>query len=183
MITIIKGSLLDAKEDILVHQVNCQGVMGSGVAYFIKQKWPEVYRQYRDFINDTLSSEDNIAWHIGNNESKLLGLVNFAHTDPYNQNPNEPQKMIANLFGQDSYSGQGGRFTNYEALYKGLEIVNELAKFSKQLAKYPENQKHSSVAMPYKIGCGLGGGTWDIVYAMIKAIFTEVDVTIYDIEP
>ena len=32
MIKVVNGSLLDATEDILCHQVNCQGVMGSGVA-------------------------------------------------------------------------------------------------------------------------------------------------------
>ena len=32
MIKIVDGSLLDATEDILCHQVNCQGNMGAGVA-------------------------------------------------------------------------------------------------------------------------------------------------------
>ena len=31
MLKVIDGDLLDAKEDIIGHQVNCQGVMGSGV--------------------------------------------------------------------------------------------------------------------------------------------------------
>lgn len=37
MIKIIQGDLLEAKENIIAHQVNCKGVMGSGVAKQIKQ--------------------------------------------------------------------------------------------------------------------------------------------------
>ena len=41
-----KGNLLDAQTDVIAHQVNCQGVMGSGVAKQIKEKWPDVFKQY-----------------------------------------------------------------------------------------------------------------------------------------
>lgn len=32
------GNLLDAKTDVIAHQVNCQGVMGAGIALQIKNK-------------------------------------------------------------------------------------------------------------------------------------------------
>ena len=32
MIKIIEGNIVNAKTDFIIHQVNCQGVMGSGVA-------------------------------------------------------------------------------------------------------------------------------------------------------
>ena len=32
MIKTVYGNILDATEDIICHQVNCQGVMGAGVA-------------------------------------------------------------------------------------------------------------------------------------------------------
>lgn len=41
-----KGNLLDAK-GIIVHGCNCQGVMGSGVALAIKNKWPDAYAMYK----------------------------------------------------------------------------------------------------------------------------------------
>ena len=53
MILLQKGDLLEAGESI-VHQVNCQNVMGSGVAKAIYTKWPEVkieYHKYCDGIN------------------------------------------------------------------------------------------------------------------------------------
>ena len=36
MITEKRGDLLNAKENIIAHQVNCKGVMGAGIAKLIK---------------------------------------------------------------------------------------------------------------------------------------------------
>lgn len=41
-IEIIEGNILDYKEDIIVQQVNCRGVMGSGLAKQIMNKYPSV---------------------------------------------------------------------------------------------------------------------------------------------
>lgn len=46
MIKIIEGNLLDSKENIIGHQVNALGAMNSGVAEFIRQKYPEVFQPY-----------------------------------------------------------------------------------------------------------------------------------------
>ena len=34
----VKGNLLEADVDVIMHQVNCKGVMGAGVARQIRQK-------------------------------------------------------------------------------------------------------------------------------------------------
>ena len=47
MIKVVYGDLMQATEDIIVHQVNCKGVMGSGVAKQIKANFPEVFNEYR----------------------------------------------------------------------------------------------------------------------------------------
>ena len=52
MIKIVKGNLLDATEDIIAHQVNCMGVMGSGLAKQIRNKYPEVYANYKDYLKN-----------------------------------------------------------------------------------------------------------------------------------
>ena len=51
MIHHVKGNLLDSNCDYICHQVNCQGVMNSGVAKQIREKWPEVYESYVNFYN------------------------------------------------------------------------------------------------------------------------------------
>lgn len=42
------GSLLDVVSGHIVHGCNAQGVMGSGVALAVKQKWPNVFANYEN---------------------------------------------------------------------------------------------------------------------------------------
>ena len=42
----LDGNLLDSNADIIIHQVNCQGAMNSGVAKAIREKWPIVFDKY-----------------------------------------------------------------------------------------------------------------------------------------
>lgn len=74
MIKEIKGNLLGAKEDIILHQVNLQKVMGGGIALAIAQKFPEVEEKYVDF------------------EDAKLGDVLFVET---------PQYIIGNVYSQN----------------------------------------------------------------------------------
>lgn len=44
-------SLLDLPPEIVIcHQVNCQGVMGAGLAKQIRIRWPEVYVDYKKLL-------------------------------------------------------------------------------------------------------------------------------------
>lgn len=88
---------------------------------------------------------------------KDCGLVNFFEGD----------KLIANIFGQEYY-GRDERYTDYEALTSGLETVWRVAVYDLL-----------SIAIPYKIGCGLGGGDWNIVEGIIRNCFFDYEVTIY----
>lgn len=47
MIIIKEGDLFTTNAPIIAHQVNCQGVMGSGVAQQIRDKYPECYAKYK----------------------------------------------------------------------------------------------------------------------------------------
>jgi O-acetyl-ADP-ribose deacetylase (regulator of RNase III) len=44
----IKGDLLQAPEQVILHSCNSLGVMGAGVAKLIREKWPKAYQDYRD---------------------------------------------------------------------------------------------------------------------------------------
>lgn len=64
----------------------------------------------------------------------------------------------------DNY-GRSGRHTDYAALEKGFDdILNYVIEYD-----IPE------IAMPYKIGCGLGGGDWNIVKSIIEQKFADYD--------
>lgn len=74
-------------------------------------------------------------------------------------------KLVANLFGQLK-TGKGA--TDYDALRAAMVDLRQF------MAQYG----HKSVAMPYMIGCGLGGGNWDIVYGIIQEVFADDDITV-----
>ncbi len=147
MITIVEGNILDATEDIICHQVNCIGIMSGGLALQIRQKYPEVYTHYLEYIN-------------GAGTHPLLGEVQtvLCHDG----------KVIANLFGQDGV-GTKQIQTDYEALATSLAGILCIAKMV----------GNDTIAIPYEIGCGLGGGDWNIVYKIIEDIFVDYDVAIY----
>ena len=67
-------------------------------------------------------------------------------------------QAVANLFGQDGY-GRDKQYTNYTALRSAL----------RQLARIGT----SSIAFPYGMGAGLGGGDWDTVLRIIKEEFSD----------
>jgi O-acetyl-ADP-ribose deacetylase (regulator of RNase III) len=49
MITYKQGNLLDVTEGVIIHGCNAKGVMASGVALAVKNKYPKAYQAYKDF--------------------------------------------------------------------------------------------------------------------------------------
>jgi O-acetyl-ADP-ribose deacetylase (regulator of RNase III) len=108
MIKEVKGDLLQAPENIIGHQVNCQGTMGVGLAAKIKNKYPIVFKRYKQLVNTH-----------NNNKEILLGTARVINVDE--------NKYVANLFGQ-FYYGRGQRHTDYKSLYQALETLKGKAK-------------------------------------------------------
>lgn len=136
--------------DIIVHQVNCQCKMGIGIAKDIKTKYPNVFTEYVHFCNLIKSDID------------LLGRCQIVKVEKFDKF--SPQ-YVANLFGQQYY-GSGALYTSYEALESA---------FKELLGWVNQNYKNETVTIgiPYKIGCGLAGGDWDIVNEIILDIFDK----------
>ena len=47
MLKIIKGNIFNTKCKVLVNTVNCVGIMGKGMAFECKQRYPDMYKQYK----------------------------------------------------------------------------------------------------------------------------------------
>lgn len=70
---------------------------------------------------------------------------------------NAKNPVIANLFGQVDY-GTDKQYTDLEnGLFPALRHLHEVVKESEL----------SHIAIPYGMGCGLGGANWDDVYNFI----------------
>ncbi|EOO11300.1 macro domain-containing protein [Bacillus cereus] len=159
MIGIVEGNLLEATEQVIVQQVNCQGVMGSGLAKQIRAKHPEVYRMYQ-------------AQCHGKRPQDLLGSIHAVYLRDENSKPEDKYEYVVNIFGQLNYGRENVLYTNYEALRKGLAVLRDDA-----------SALGISIAIPYNLGCGLANGDWDnVVYPMIQDIFKDYGVTIYKYE-
>ena len=63
MLKYIKGDITEIESGIICQQTNCQGVMGSGLAKAIRDKWPKVFDEYGidiEFYNNRERDLDEI---------------------------------------------------------------------------------------------------------------------------
>lgn len=134
----VKGDILDAKHGIIAHQVNCQMVMGAGLAKQIRNKYPRVYEEYISVMKMVPINQ-----RLG--KCQIVSISNML--------------FFANLFGQFDYKSVGLK-TDYGALGMALRQLQRWRTISK-LDNLP-------VFIPYGIGCGLGGGDWKIVEGIIR---------------
>lgn len=134
------GNLLDAK-GVIVHGCNAQGVMGSGVAKQIKERWPGCYEAYREHLKRYKQ--------LG---IPLLGKVVFQPV-PYGK----ADYFIANAITQEFYGREKGKvYVDYEAIRDAFEHINYVA----------PRLGITTINFP-KIGAGLGGGDWSIISQII----------------
>ena len=156
MIKYVQGNLLDSDCEFICHQVNCKGVMGAGIAKQIRKRWPEVYEAYRGtYENHEL---------LGVPMIHMLGNIELVWVD-------KRSGFVINMYSQNDYINHGGRNTSYDAFAECLEKIR---------ARVPEGSK---IGFPKNIGCGLGGGNWTVVSALIEEILSPYyDVYIYEYE-
>lgn len=151
----IDGNLLDSDAELILHQVNCMGVMNSGVAKAIRKKWPIVYVEYMKLVNYGLYGSEKTF-----NREKLLGCAQKVEV-------NENQKVV-NLFGQFGYGYDGKCYTNYDAVI--LAIQNT--------ASYCEKNGIKKIALPWHMSCDRGGGNWEKIMEIIESSFKDLDIVI-----
>lgn len=152
------GNLLDAQTDVIAHQVNCRGVMGSGVAKQIKERWPVVFETYKHALHPT-----KVAAALYPKLNRILGNCQLV-----DRTGNNSGEWVANLFAQHDYGRDNKRYTNYEALYTSLSSLKEQM----------DQEYLTSVSFPYKMSSDRGGADWNIVLAMIESVFKDTNITI-----
>lgn len=168
MISIYNGSILNAKTDFIMHQVNCQSVMGSGVAKVLRDFDEGVYNHYK----------------IVSEKRKLHNIPLLGDNDYYWIMNHNNQQCIVSMFAQDKYGYDGNQYTDYEAFRTCLRQFK--ASWSAWVENIDKNNnkilKRTSVALPYNIGCGRGGGDWVKIYSIIKEELVDYDVELWRLE-
>lgn len=149
------GDLLDAEVDVIAQCCNCFCSMKSGIAPKIKARWPTVYSA------DCATKKGD--------ENKLGTFSKATVFD------NGRDLTVYNLYAQFGFwlRRDGGRDLDYDALYDALNLM----------ADDVVSNGGKTVGVPL-IGCGLAGGKWSVVEAMIEETLVAkgLEVFIYKLE-
>lgn len=105
-------NILDVKEGVIFHGVNCKGVMGSGLAIQIREAYPVVFEKYREFLKET---------------GGKLGAVQIVQVSETLQ--------VGNIFSQSNYGRvKEIRYVSYDALDNAFRSIK--ASFGKDVPLY-----------------------------------------------
>lgn len=165
IINYIDGNAIEAflssdKNTVFLHGANCQGKMNSGIAKEVKRVLPELYHADLEFF-------------AGMTAPSMLGRFSSCE---YRSDSNRIKKMAFNLYTQERY-GRERRHFNYGALVASLKSAIDYA-VDNDVVEYDNIMLYGTihVIMP-KIGCGLGGGDWNVVEELLQLFpFTEIPV-------
>lgn len=153
MIEYLKRDVTDIETGVIAHGVNCQGVMGSGVAGALRRKYPHIFTAYKNMCDLYVKNPD---W--------ILGLVDLVDV----KSESEPLLLVANCFTQENYGRDGTRYASVEAVRTSVDMAVRVA---------------ISAGVPFympKIGCGLGGLSWENeIEPIVEGIANEYNTTIY----
>ena len=136
--TIYGDLLTERPNSVIIHGCNCQGVMGSGVALAVKNKYPVVYDEYVSLCN-------------AYQPTHLLGSIQIESITE-----DEYPNFLINGFTQLDFGA--GRQVNYDAIYEVFERTNEFMRMS---------AIDRTLYFP-KIGACRGGGNWRIISTIIE---------------
>jgi O-acetyl-ADP-ribose deacetylase (regulator of RNase III) len=104
MIRYVQGDLLASNLEVIAHGCNCHGVMGSGIAAQIRDKWPNVYEVYK-LKHRTMGLE--------------LGTILPVRT--------LDGRLVINCMTQDNFGRSGDRFVSYDAVESCMAQMNAAA--------------------------------------------------------
>jgi len=159
MITYLVGDATDPQvpgKKIIAHVCNDEGGWGRGFVLSLSKRWPQPEQSYRQWFKDR-NSED-LEW-----PPFQIGNAIFV--------PVTEDIYVANMIAQHGTKFTSGPPIRYGALEECLKDVEMWAR----------DNDHASVHMP-RIGCGLAGGTWAEVEAIINRVFIDIEVFVYDFD-
>lgn len=137
---IIKKDITTIKKGVIMHQVNCQDVMGVGVAKAIYLKHPAVKESFHKLAKQEAYKTPK----------KRFGLV-----QPVKINN---ELIVLNSFSQLYYgSNKNIKYTDESKLMANLRKLDNYAK-----------ERNLPAYVPEKIGCGLANGDWKKIKDFIE---------------
>lgn len=157
LVEIIDGNLLEATETYIVHQCNCTSTNAKTLAKDLFEAFPFANTYSKRIFNDksTFSKPGSIDICKRKTSSKII--INM-YSQYY------PVSVSKGTF--DNKDDRIGWFRDC------LEIISEY------FVEKNVPQKKRVIAMPFNIGCGAGGGNWDIYFEIIKSFALNHNIKI-----
>lgn len=90
----IQGNIFDTKCAAIVNPVNCKGAMGKGLALQFKNRFPEMYQEYRRRCFSREVKIGSLDLHYLNDNQNLI--INFPTKDDW-RNPSKKEYLIQGL--------------------------------------------------------------------------------------
>lgn len=132
----------------ILHQCNTCGVMGAGIARIISRDYPGAYKADLQFRSNIIKKNNlkNASYYP---VKEMLGLYST-----YSENELE----IANLYGQL----EPGFSPDFKNLLYAMEDY------------LIESRNKDVFLIPYKIGCGLAGGNWNVLEEKLVDVLSSI---------
>lgn len=135
--------IFQAPIEVMVHACNPKGIWG-GLAGQVKKNFPEVYDK-----DASLKPEE-----------KKLGTCSVVKL----RNSHSSIMAVINMYTQPNISSEF-RMTNYEAVARGFEWINNYIK-----------NRNLVLGIPYYFGSDKGGASWPVIEAIIHDVFDGSDL-------
>ena len=175
----IQGNLLDfpthCKTDpdkyigisAIAHSCNTRNIMGAGIAKQIKNRYPQAYEADTKAFNTEYDKNGQYVHWLGKFSKAEINSKFLPNDKGY----------IYNMYNQANIGG--GRQVHYEKFWQALKRV-EQDLYEINVAKHEYDGSPPPVlGLPYGISCGLAGGNWGIIKAMIEDIFLDSPIECY----
>jgi len=190
-IPLIKGNLLDFPTHCetdpdkyvginnIAHSCNCQNVMGGGIAKQIRDRYPQAFEADTEVhMRKEYDTPDEYTSLLGQYskaviEAQLSDLDIIYSSDA---RTNLTHATIYNLYTQSGFS-TSQREVNYEYFWRAMKAMQEDLLFNQH-----ELNVRQVVGLPYGISCGLAGGSWKVIKAIIEDIFLDSMIECYIVQ-
>ena len=107
MIKIIEGNIVNAKTDFIIHQVNCQGEMNTGVAKALRDYDEGIYKHYRKFCEFCKFESEEL---LGTCDAYLLKDIG---------------QIVLSLFAQNKYGYDGKQYTGLQQCRISVKVLHQ----------------------------------------------------------
>lgn len=155
MLHYVEGDLLQSNCTVIMHQANCQKIMGAGIAKSIASMYPLAERVDKDNPHSPQDRYGSYTLAVNPNGVTVVNL--YGQLNPGRANKNVQDERVQKL---------------ESAIHSAFHLLN-----SNQVSSI----NSSKVGLPYGIGCGLAGGDWEKVEKMLETVssFHNIDIYLY----